>query len=76
MTISPLESAIRSAHLLLLWGASLLVPGWHRSQWSHEWRAELWYVLRECSCKTSAKPRSIREATAFCLGAYQDAIWL
>jgi|SRR5579864_190335 len=76
MTISPLESAIRRAHLGLLWGASLLVPGWRRSQWSQEWRTELWYVLRECSCKASARPRSIREATAFCLGAYQDAIWL
>jgi hypothetical protein len=76
MTISPLESAIRRAHLGLLWGASLLVPGWRRSQWLHEWRTELWYVLRECSRKASARPRSIREATAFCLGAYQDAIWL
>jgi hypothetical protein len=76
MTIPPLQSAIGRAHLGLLWGASLLVPGWRRSQWSHEWRTELWYVLRECSCKANARPRSIREATAFCLGAYQDAIWL
>jgi hypothetical protein len=76
MTISPLQSAIGRAHLGLLWGASLLVPGWRRSQWSHEWRTELWYVLRECSCKANARPRSIREATAFCLGAYRDAIWL
>ena len=76
MTIPPLESALRRAHLGLLWGASLLVPGWCRSQWSHEWRTELWYVLRECSCKAKARPGSIREATAFCLGAYQDAIWL
>lgn len=76
MTISPLQSAIGRAHLGLLWGASLLVPGSHRSQWSHEWRTELWYVLRECSCQANARPRSIREATAFCLGAYQDAIWL
>lgn len=76
MTISRLESGIRRVHLGLLWGASLLVPGCRRSQWSHEWRTELWYVLRECSSKASAGPRSIREATAFCLGAYQDAIWL
>lgn len=76
MTISPLESVIRRAHLGLLWGASLLVPGGSRSEWSQEWRTELWYVLRECSRKASARPRSLREATAFCLGAYQDAIWL
>lgn len=76
MTISPLHSAIGRAHLGLLWGASLLVPGWRRSQWTHEWRTELWYVLRECSSKANARPRSIREATAFCLGAYRDAVWL
>jgi hypothetical protein len=76
MTISPLESGIRRVHLALLWGASLLVPRWRRSQWVNEWRTELWYVLRECSCKASARPRSVRKATAFCLGAYRDAIWL
>lgn len=70
------ENAVRRMHLGLLWGASLLVPDSERSEWSRQWRTELWYVLRECSCKASARPRSIREATAFCLGAYQDAIWL
>ncbi len=71
-----LENAVRRMHLGLLWGASLLVPRRKRSEWSREWRTELWYVLRECSCKANARPSSIREATAFCLGAYQDAIWL
>ena len=46
-----------------------------RAEWSQEWRTELWYVLRECCSETSANPRSIREATRFCMGAYQDAIW-
>lgn len=73
-----LESAVRRMHLGLLWGASLLVPGSERSEWSREWRTELWYVLRECFSATrlSPKSRSVREATAFCMGAYQDAIWL
>ncbi len=73
-----LESAVSRMHLGLLWGASLLVPGSKRSEWSREWRTELWYVQRECSSATSLSPtfRSVIEATAFCLGAYQDAIWL
>src|SRR5215469_2442672 len=74
--ISRLEIALRRMHLGLLWAASLLVPIWKRSEWSQEWRTELWYVLRECSSKTSLESRCIREATRFCLGAYQDAIWL
>ena len=49
MMTSHLENAMRRMHLGLLWGASLLVPGSERSEWSREWRTELWYVLRECS---------------------------
>ena len=73
---SPLQLAVRQMHLGLLWSASLLVPRWKRAEWSQEWRTELWYVLRECSSETSAHPSSLEEATAFCLGAYKDAIWL
>jgi hypothetical protein len=72
---SPLQIAARQMHLGLLWGASLLVPRRRRAEWSQEWRTESWYVLRECFSETSANPRSIREATRFCMGAYQDAIW-
>lgn len=73
---SPLQIAVRQMHLGLLWSASLLVPGWKRAEWSQEWRTELWYVLRECSSETSFHSRSVREATAFCMGAYKDAMWL
>lgn len=76
MTTSPLQIAVRRLHLGILWGASLVVPAWQRSEWSHEWRTELWYVLRGCFSETSPDLKSIREATAFCLGAYQDAVWL
>jgi hypothetical protein len=76
MMTSPLERAVHHVHVGLLWGASLLVPASQRSEWSQEWRTELWYVLRECCSKTSAHPRSIRQATAFCMGSYQDAICL
>lgn len=70
------QDAVRRLHLGLIRGASLLVPVRRRSDWWQEWRTELWYVLRECSPKTSRNPGSILEVTAFCLGAYQDAIWL
>ena len=73
---SPLQLAVRQIHLGLLWSASLLVPRWKRTEWSQEWRTELWYVLRECNSETSLHSRSVREATAFCMGAYKDAIWL
>lgn len=76
MTTSHLEFMVRKVHFGLVWGASLLVPRSKRSEWSDEWRTELWYVLRECSSHTSVHPRSVKEATVFCLGAYQDAIWL
>jgi len=78
MMTTHLENAVRRMHLGLLWGASLLVPGSKRSEWSREWRTELWYVLRECFSATSLSPnsRSLRAATAFCMGAYHDAIWL
>lgn len=73
---SALQIAMRQMHLGLLWGASLLVPGRKRAEWSREWRTELWYVLRECFSEMRATPRSLREATRFCMGAYQDAICL
>ena len=53
-----LENAVRRMHLGLLWGASLLVPRSKRSEWSREWRTELWYVLRECFSATSLNPNS------------------
>ena len=73
---SRLETAIRYAHLGMLWVASLLVPTSRRIEWSEEWRNELWYVLRECFSQSSIQHRPINEATLFCIGAYRDAIWL
>ena len=79
MTTSPLESAVRGVHLGLLWGASLLVPAWKRSEWSQEWRTELWYVLRKCLSETSLDPdpfgkplHSAWERTAMQFGSGSD----
>jgi hypothetical protein len=47
----------------ILTAASLLAPRGGRAAWLAEWTSELWYIPRE-------------EATAFCLGAFRDALWL
>ena len=58
---------MRILHLAILRAAGLLVPGPQRAEWLAEWRSELWY----------ARPSGGHmDATAFCLGAFQDALWL
>jgi hypothetical protein len=47
----------------ILRAASILAPGRQRAEWLKEWRSELWYI-----------PQS--RAMLFCLGAFQDALWL
>jgi hypothetical protein len=47
----------------LLRAASFLAPGHQRAEWLQEWQSELWYI----------PPRG---ATFFCLGAFQDALWV
>jgi hypothetical protein len=47
----------------ILRAASLLAPGDRRAEWVREWRSELWYIPSH-------------GATQFCLGAFQDAIWV
>ena len=48
---------------MVLRAASLLAPGDQRAEWLEGWRSEFWYIPR-------------RGATRFCLGAFQDALWL
>jgi len=52
----------RTFHIVILRNAALLVPASVRDEWLAEWKAELCYVDRE--------------ATAFCLGSFRDALWL
>jgi hypothetical protein len=54
-------------HLAILRGAALLVPCRQRAEWLSEWRSELWYVRQS---------RATKGVTAFCLGAFKDALWL
>jgi hypothetical protein len=53
-----------TVHFAILWCAARVVPRSQRTDWLAEWSAELWYVRRAGS----------RQATGFCLGAFQDAV--
>jgi hypothetical protein len=54
-------------HLAILRGAAWLVPCPQRAEWLREWTSELWFV-----CRSDGQAN----ATAFCLGAFKDALWL
>jgi hypothetical protein len=66
----------RVFHLTLLRSASILVPATQRAEWRREWRSELWHVRHICAHAGSASRDPEREVTAFCLGAFQDALFL
>ncbi|MGO9337941.1 MAG: hypothetical protein ACLPY1_10580 [Terracidiphilus sp.] len=63
-------------HFGLLRSASLMVPVELRADWWREWRGELWHVRQSCAAAGVQAWRGEREVTAFCLGAFQDALCL
>jgi hypothetical protein len=69
----------RTCHLLCLGFlrfASLLVPGPQRADWWKEWRSELWHVRQASTPEHGVSWTAEREVAAFCLGAFQDALYL
>ena len=56
--------------------ASLLVPASRRRDWRREWRAELWHVRQARIPFGQPSWRVEREVACFCLGAFQDALFL
>src|ERR1700746_3381902 len=57
--------------------ASLLVPSVLREDWRREWSAELWHVRHSyIGIDDTLSWESQREITAFCLGAFPDALCL
>ena len=72
----PSERIARVWHIGLLRAASLLVPRSQRAEWWHEWHSELWHVRHDCAPIGSFSLRGEAEVTAFCLGAFQDALYL
>ncbi len=65
-----------SFYLLLLRLAAWLAPGEARAEWLAEWKAELWHVGRSHGTGMAGAFRGGRRVTAFCLGAFPDALWL
>ncbi len=57
---------ITRAHLAILHASAWLVPARRRPEWLAEWKTELWYAMESDG----------RNLTAFCLGAFRDALWL
>ena len=72
----PVGFVVRLADLALLRSASLLVPGPQRTEWWREWYAELWQARREYAWPGKFSWASERAIAGFCLGAFQDAIYL
>jgi hypothetical protein len=73
MTLWP-SSICELLCLALLRGASLLVPERQREEWWREWQAELWHVRRAYAAEYGLWWMAEREAAAFCLGAFPDAL--
>jgi len=71
-----LEYTARMCHVGLLRLASVLVPRPQRAEWWHEWYSELWHVRHACAPMGSFSLRGEAEVTFFCLGAFQDALYL
>lgn len=63
-------------HLGILRAASFLTPGPQRAEWWREWYAELWHMRKTCAPQGIVSSCAQREMTAFCLGAFQDALCL
>jgi hypothetical protein len=63
-------------HTAMLLAASMLVPAAQRAEWRREWRGELWHVRQACGAASSDSRQAQRDVTAFCLGAFPDALCL
>ena len=71
-----IEPFLRAFDMGLLCGASLIVPARQRREWRREWQSELWHVRQSCASAHEVSWEAEQEVTAFCLGAFQDAICL
>jgi len=70
-----IHSASDLFHAGLLRAASFMVPAGQRTEWRQEWRSELWHVRQACAPPSEGGQwQAQREVTAFCLGAFQDAL--
>ncbi len=58
----------------LVKASALLVPRVHRAEWLAEWMGELWCVGRACGLETQRGWHGEKAVTAFCAGAFRDAL--
>ena len=70
------KTSTKIMHLATLKCAALVVPTRQRTEWLQEWTSELWYVHQACITELGPSWQAEREITAFCLGAFNDAICL
>ncbi len=68
--------AFGAFNLATLSVAALLIPRSQRTEWSKEWRAELWHVRQACGAEDAILWQAEREVADFCFGAFQDAVCL
>ena len=69
-----LPFALDLLHTAMISAASMLVPLAQRAEWRREWRGELWHVRQTCAPGASGSWQAQREVTAFCFGAFADAL--
>ncbi|HEX4022299.1 MAG TPA: ABC transporter permease [Acidobacteriaceae bacterium] len=62
--------------LAIIRTAAIFVPGQQRLEWLAEWKSELWHVWQACKDESHNCLHDKEEVTAFCLGAFKDALWL
>jgi heme A synthase len=64
-----------AVHRAILRTAGLRVPRQEREEWFAEWRSELWYAWQSRIRESQMVHRPV-DVTAFCLSAFNDALWL
>ena len=65
-----------SIYRAMLRGVALLVPLSEREEWLAEWRSELWYFRHDRGLAMDSSARLSLSMTRFCLGSFQDALWI
>jgi hypothetical protein len=70
------DRGARALHKAILRVASWLVPHHRRGEWLEEWTTELWYLVNGGSLADDGTQRTTAGATLFCLGAFNDAVWI
>lgn len=66
----------RAFNLAILRLAAFLIPRRQRAEWLKEWQSELWHVRQARGTEPGTRMQAEKKISAFCLGAFQDALCL